>query len=193
MDIKENKWLILKDKCKKNNIKKVVFGEGKLSSPIMFIGEALGGEEEKLGHPFIGPAGKVFNNLLNNIYLNRRNIYLTNVVKIRPTMINDYGTIVNRTPNLDEIDSFKEYLFQELRIIQPKLIIALGGIALKTLLDNQSISIRRLHGHVIQFSNNTSIFPSYHPAASLYNSYLYNDLKKDFNSLYHLLITKFHN
>ena len=96
--------------------RKVVFGEGNTGAEIMLIGEAPGGEEEKQGHPFVGSAGKNLNGFLEILELKREDIFLSNVVKIRPFKINEKtGRKVNRPPDKSEIDLFKPFLIEEIK------------------------------------------------------------------------------
>jgi len=159
--------------------RKLVYGGGKINSDIMLIGEAPGGEEEKQGKPFVGSAGKNLNKFLEIIELDRENIYITNVVKIRPFKLSPKtNRPVNRPPNKEEIDFFKEYLYNEIEVVNPKIIVTLGNVALKTVLKNNKALIGDFHGKIC----NGNIFPLYHPASIIYNQKLketyLSDLKK---------------
>jgi len=168
--------------------RKVVFGEGKINSDIMLIGEAPGGEEDKQGRPFVGSAGKNLNQFLNVLELKRENIYISNVVKIRPFKLSPKtGKPVNRPPDASELNLFIPYLKKEIDIINPKIIVTLGNTALRAVLDDKTASIGDYHGK-ISHKNNLSIFALYHPASIIYNQSLkevYNEdllkLKKEVN------------
>ncbi len=156
----------------------VVTGEGNLNAEIFFVGEAPGFEEDKHGRPFVGRAGKLLDKIITNgIGIKREDVYIGNVLKCRPPG--------NRTPNPQEIASCKEYLFRQLRIIRPKVIIALGSPAAKTLLDTNE-SIGRLRGrffdfHIEGLSEPIKLMPTYHPAYLLRNpaekSKVWNDIQ----------------
>jgi len=168
--------------------RKVVFGEGKINGDIMLIGEAPGGEEDKQGRPFVGSAGKNLNQFLNVLGLKREDIYISNVVKIRPFKLSPKtGKPINRPPDSDELNLFIPYLKKEIDIINPKIIVTLGNTALRAVLDDKSASIGDYHGK-ISHSNNLNIFALYHPASIIYNQSLkevYNEdllkLKKELN------------
>ncbi|MEM3713204.1 MAG: uracil-DNA glycosylase [Thermoproteota archaeon] len=160
-------------RCKKcrlwENRTNVVFGEGDLNSKIMLIGEAPGLNEDKEGKPFVGQAGKMLNEmLLKAAGLERKDVYITNVVKCRPPK--------NREPFEDEIDACFPYLNIQIQFIKPKLIITLGNIATSTLFRKFNLKLApmsQIHGRVFNVSTllygSIKIIPSYHPATALYN------------------------
>ncbi|MEM1554313.1 MAG: uracil-DNA glycosylase [Thermoproteota archaeon] len=147
----------------------VVFGEGNLNSKIMLIGEAPGLNEDREGRPFVGQAGKMLNEtLLKAAGLERKDVYITNVVKCRPPK--------NREPFEDEIDACFPYLNIQIQFIKPKLIITLGNIATSTLFRKFNLKLapmNQIHGKVFNVSTlsygSIKIIPSYHPATALYN------------------------
>ena len=94
--------------------RKIVFGEGNQNASLMFIGEAPGGDEERLGRPFVGKAGKNLDKILEKLEINREDVYISNVVKVRPTRISIRGTVSNRAPNEDEITIFTPWLNDEI-------------------------------------------------------------------------------
>lgn len=161
--------------------KKVVFGEGSKNAKIMLIGEAPGKFEEEMGRPFIGQAGKNLDEFLSILGLNRDDLYITNVVKFRPTK-KDPKTqrLSNRAPNKKEIELSKKFLIKEIEFIKPRIIVTLGNVPLKALLFEKA-SIGEYHGKLINLSDK-KIFPLYHPASIIYNRSLYDvyleDLKK---------------
>lgn len=120
----------LKDKistiseCKlKNNSNNIVFNDGNINSPIMLIGEAPGQKEDELSKPFVGEAGSLLNKMLSAINLNRKDLYITNVVNYRPPL--------NRKPDSNEIKRYSEFLLEHVYIIKPKIIILLGSTAME--------------------------------------------------------------
>lgn len=162
-----------------------VLGEGDINSPIVFIGEAPGGEEEATGHPFVGKAGKNLNSFLEAIGFERSSIYITNAVKFRPVNINEKtGRRSNRTPKTAEIAEYREWLLNELAIIQPKLVVTLGNTPLFALTSKKAPTISELHGNVLDYNNegfslNFKLMPFYHPAAVIYRRELVAEYEKD--------------
>ncbi|MFA5967375.1 MAG: uracil-DNA glycosylase [Patescibacteria group bacterium] len=144
-------------------------GEGNPDSPIVFIGEGPGRVEDQEGRPFVGPAGHVLVKLLASIGLKREDVYITNVVKCRPPG--------NRDPLPAEVDEHHIFLQQELDLIQPKLIVLLGRHALHWFLPNEQISKARGKA---KRQGQYVYFPIYHPAATLHNPNLAQDLQNDF-------------
>lgn len=165
---------------------KLVLGHGNLNSPIMLIGEAPGAKEIELGQPFVGQAGKHLEEFLQVLEIKREDIYITNSVKYRPTKVNPKtGRFSNRTPTIKEIEDFREFVFEEIDIINPKIIVTLGNIPLKSLLE-KSIKIGEVHGRLESIyinGNPYSLFPLYHPAAVIYN----RDLREVYISDLHKL------
>lgn len=157
----------------KFNDRELVLGDGKADSIIMMIGEAPGAREIEQKKPFVGSAGKYLDEFLSTIELERDKLYITNTVKFRPTKEGKRpGTKINRTPNKKEIEEFKSYLFEEIDIINPKVIVTLGNVPLKTILNNESASIGSMHGKSIPVIINGKeyiVFPLYHPASVIYN------------------------
>lgn len=169
-----------KDPITKNRI--LVFGEGNKNSDIILIGEAPGGEEERLRRPFVGKAGQNLTEFLDTLELAREDIYITNVVKVRPTKISEKtGNPVNRQPNMEEIGFFINYLIREIKIINPKIIVTLGNFALKAVTNDANAKIGAMHGKLKKIGR-YNIFPLYHPASIIYNQGLKsvydNDLLK---------------
>ena len=114
-----------------------VFGVGKPDADIMFIGEGPGEQEDLQGEPFVGPAGKLLDDMLSIIDLDRSKVYIANIVKCRPPM--------NRDPADDEQDACIGYLREQIRLINPKIVICLGRIAAKRIMD-PNIKITMAHG-----------------------------------------------
>jgi DNA polymerase len=157
-----------------------VIGEGDPSASIVFIGEAPGKQEAKTGRPFVGNAGKVLDELLESIDLERQEVYITNVVKDRPPG--------NRDPRADEIRLYTPFLLRQLDVIQPRVLVTLGRFATDLILDDfdlpeQGQKIGDLHGRVLEAQaahGCVAIVPLYHPAAVFYNQDLRETLEEDF-------------
>ncbi|WP_461207760.1 uracil-DNA glycosylase [Clostridium sp. DL1XJH146] len=167
-----------------NNIKKIcnsysndstsgyVFGNGPIPCPILIVGEAPGKTEVELGRPFVGKAGKTLDKYLEIAQLERNDVRITNTCFFRPIKIkfnqNGKSTISNRTPKAKEIDLFREVLDEEIRLVNPRIIITLGNIPLRRFTSYKAIG--NCHGNII-FSEkyNLDIFPMYHPSSLTYN------------------------
>jgi DNA polymerase len=138
----------------------LVFGEGSLQAQLVFVGEGPGRDEDLVGKPFVGEAGKMLTKIIENgMAISRKSVYICNVVKCRPPN--------NRDPERDEIDACIPFLKQQLRIIKPKVICALGRIASQALL-GESFRITRERGNWHTFAD-TPLMPTYHPAYLLRN------------------------
>lgn len=138
----------------------VVVGEGSLDTPLMFIGEGPGEEEDKTGRPFVGRAGQLLTKILESVNIDRNEVYITNIVKCRPPK--------NRTPTSAERKACFHFLMAQIEIINPKIIVALGGPALNTLL-NANYSITKMRGTLIDWKGGIKIFPMFHPSFLLRN------------------------
>lgn len=150
----------------------VVFGDGSPEARVMFVGEGPGKNEDLQGLPFVGAAGQLLNRLLEEIGLRREDVYIANVVKCRPPG--------NRDPRPDEISSCKGYLAEQIRLIDPEVVVTLGNFATKLLL-KQETGITRLRGHAYPWWNRT-VVPTFHPAAALRGSQSVLDrMKEDFS------------
>jgi uracil-DNA glycosylase len=161
----------------KKTATQAVFGDGNAESDIVFIGEAPGKNEDIEGVPFVGAAGKFFEEMLENIGMKRSDIYITNIVKYRPPN--------NRDPEPNEKESCNEWLINELKIISPKLIVFLGRHSMGRFFPTEKIS--DVHGKLL-IKNTTELgkqafLPLYHPAAALYNGAMRETLIKDFNKI----------
>jgi DNA polymerase len=160
-----------------------VIGEGNLDAKIMFIGEAPGKQEAESGRPFVGAAGRILDELLDSIGLDREDVYITNVVKDRPPD--------NRDPHVKEIKLYKPFLIQQIDIIQPQVIVTLGRFAMNFILeefdmDEQGQKISELHGQTLQTNasyGTVSVLPLYHPAVTFYGQDRKKDLEADFQKL----------
>lgn len=135
----------------------VVFGEGNPDAKIMFVGEGPGREEDKQGRPFVGAAGQLLDRILVSVGLDRGEVYITNVVKCRPPG--------NRMPNPDEVEACSLYLYAQIRKINPSIIVCLGALAARTLIDKNA-RITRIRGEWHE-KDGILIMPTFHPAALL--------------------------
>lgn len=168
---------VIKEKCiqcfydKYGDEKIIVFGEGNEKAKIMLIGEAPGKQETLQKRPFVGQAGKNLDEFLQALQLNREDIYISNVVKYRPYKINEKkNTTSNRPPKKDEIKECMPFLLEEIDYISPEIIVTLGNVALKSVLDDNKATIGEFHGQLLNLDNRVSmLFPLYHPASIIYN------------------------
>jgi DNA polymerase len=151
----------------------VVFGVGNPHASIMFVGEAPGFHEDQKGEPFVGAAGKLLNDLLQSAGLSRDEIYIANVIKCRPPN--------NRDPELDEVDTCKPFLMQQIQMIRPKLVCTLGNWATQTLLERK-VGITKVKAQAF-YMKDFVLFPLLHPAAALHQGGLLEPLKEDFKKL----------
>lgn len=147
----------------------LVFADGNAEAQIVFIGEAPGKNEDEQGKPFVGAAGKFLNEMLEMIGLERKDIYITNIVKYRPPN--------NRDPLPEEKSAFLPYLQEQLDIIQPKMIVTLGRHSMDVLLPGLKIS--QVHGQPKRYKDHVYL-PLFHPAAALYNGGMRQTLIDDF-------------
>lgn len=160
-----------------------VIGEGSHDAPIMFIGEAPGQNEAKTGRPFCGAAGKILDELLSSVSIERDNVYITNIVKDRPPS--------NRDPEPAEISLYAPFLDRQIEIIQPKIIATLGRFSMEYIMRAFDLSadlepISKAHGKMFNARASygpIKILPLYHPAAAIYNRSLLDTLKHDFKAL----------
>src|SRR5215216_1927143 len=160
----------------------VVFGSGHADADLMFVGEAPGANEDVQGLPFVGQAGKLLDQLLGEIGLQRADVFVANTIKCRPPG--------NRDPLPGEIASCQDYLFRQLELIQPKVVCTLGNFATKLLRADPGTGITRLHGReeIRRIGpRNVRLYPIYHPAAALYTPQMLDVLRADFHRLPGLL------
>jgi uracil-DNA glycosylase len=143
-------------RCKLHRMgrRQVVFGVGNPDADLMFVGEAPGADEDLQGMPFVGRAGQLLTKMIQAIQLERDQVYIANVIKCRPPD--------NRNPEPDEIDTCQPFLFRQIEAVRPKVIVALGSFAAKTLLKTQD-SISRLRGRVYEFQG-AKLIPTFHPS-----------------------------
>ena len=159
----------------------VVFGAGSPDADLMFVGEAPGANEDRMGLPFVGQAGKLLDQLLGEVGLERGDVFVANVLKCRPPG--------NRDPVPDEIESCEPHLFRQIELIQPLVIATLGNFATK-LLSGKQTGITRVHGQEQRTTlggRDVLLYPLYHPAAALYTPAMLTVLEQDFSRLPDLL------
>lgn len=155
----------------------VVPGEGSAEAEIMFIGEGPGQKEDELGRPFVGAAGKFLDEMLAGINIKREDVFIGNVVKCRPPG--------NRDPLPDEVAACWPWLMEQIRIIDPKIIVTLGRHSLERFLPGKKISA--IHGRAMRREmpeiGKRVFYALYHPAAALYNGGMRDVLIKDFRRI----------
>lgn len=157
-----------------------VIGEGSFDAHIMFVGEAPGKNEAMTGRPFCGMSGKVLDQLLAHINLSRDSVYVTNIVKDRPTD--------NRDPKPAEIELYGPFLDRQIDIIQPRVIATLGRFSMEYVMNRLGLgdsveAISNMHGRVFKAKAGfgpITIVPLYHPAVAVYNRKKLPELKQDF-------------
>ena len=148
-----------------------VFADGSGSADLMFIGEGPGHNEDIQGLPFVGRAGQLLNELLAHVGLQREDIYIANVVKCRPPQ--------NRDPRPDEIDACKHFLVDQIRLVDPRVVMTMGNFSTKLLLKTET-GITRMRGSVIPWWGRI-VIPTFHPAAALRNGpKMVDTMKGDF-------------
>ena len=164
--------------------KTIVFREGAENPALMMIGEAPGGDEEKQGRPFVGKAGKNLSAFLEVVGLKREEIYISNVVKLRPTKESPKtGKAVNRPPSAEEIAFFLPYLLEEIQVISPKVVVTLGNVPLKAVTGERKAVIGDYHGKPTPLADGRTLFALYHPAAVIYNRALQATYDEDLLAL----------
>src|SRR5439155_5452007 len=153
--------------------KNVVFGVGDVHSPLMFVGEAPGADEDEQGEPFVGKAGQLLTRIIQTMGLTRETVYIANILKCRPDTPGQ--RMGNRKPAPEEMQTCQPYLLAQLDIIEPKVIVALGATAVEGLLGKTG-GITKLRGHWHEFRG-VPVMPTYHPAYLLRNEALSNKRK----------------
>jgi uracil-DNA glycosylase len=168
----------------KETANNLVFGEGSPDADIVFIGEAPGKNEDLEGRPFVGSAGRILDRLLVSAGIKREDVFITSIVKYRPPG--------NRNPTIAELKSHSHYLVEQLKIIRPKVIVTMGNFSTKFVLGGFDVQEGRVPGiskirgktHNVQLADKTiTVFPTYHPAATLYNPGLREIIERDFAAL----------
>ncbi|HZY93258.1 MAG TPA: uracil-DNA glycosylase [Candidatus Bathyarchaeia archaeon] len=171
---KVHSQIIVCTKCELHKTRrKAVPGEGPPDAKIMFVGEGPGQTEDEQGRPFVGATGRLLNQLLESIGLQRSEVFITNIVKCRPP--------ANRAPRKIEIQTCYPYLQKQIDLIKPRIICPLGSQAIMTLL-GPTFAVSKIHGKPVR-KDGQLILPLYHPAAALYTNSLQEVLFKDFKVL----------
>ncbi len=148
--------------------KNVVFGVGNIEAALMFVGEAPGADEDELGEPFVGKAGQLLTRIIQTMGFQRESVYIANILKCRPDTPGQAAG--NRKPTLQEMETCIPYLHEQIDLIQPRVIVALGGTAVEGLL-GKSVGIMKLRGEWRTYRN-IPLMPTYHPAYLLRNQAL---------------------
>ncbi len=164
-----------------------VIGEGDHFASIMLVGEAPGRNEAATGRPFCGAAGKILDELLNSVGIDRKSVYVTNIVKDRPPF--------NRDPLPEEIESYGPFLDRQIEIIKPKAIVTLGRFSMAYIMNKLGLElelepISKIHGKVFETSpphRALKVIPLYHPAVAIYNNKTKETLLDDFKVLRNLV------
>ncbi len=148
--------------------KNVVFGVGNIDAELMFVGEAPGADEDEQGEPFVGKAGQLLTKIIQTMGLQRGSVYIANILKCRPDTPGQSAG--NRKPTPEEMQTCIPYLHEQIDLIRPKVIVALGATAVEGLL-GKTIGITRLRGNWRTYRG-TPLMPTYHPAYLLRNQAL---------------------
>lgn len=157
----------------------MVFGDGNEKSKIVFIGEAPGADEDKAGLPFVGQSGQLLTKAINSISLDRKDVYITNIIPWRP--------IGNRTPTNAEVELYRPYLIQHVKIISPKIVVCLGSTAVRAVLQKNT-GISSLRGRWLSgqetFGQDIKILATFHPAYLLRSPSQKKEFWRDFLKIY---------
>ncbi|MDA1307113.1 MAG: uracil-DNA glycosylase [Acidobacteria bacterium] len=158
---------------------KIVFGSGNPNADLMFVGEAPGADEDEQGVPFVGRAGQLLTKIIEAIDLRREDVYIANVIKCRPP--------ANRNPEPDEIATCEPFLFRQIDVIKPKVIVALGTHAAHTLL-RTDVPISQMRGKQYEYRG-AILIPTFHPAYLLRSPDRKRDVWDDMKLVKSLLTT----
>ncbi|HWW84273.1 MAG TPA: uracil-DNA glycosylase [Vicinamibacterales bacterium] len=166
-------------RCKLHKLgrRQIVYGVGNPEADLMFVGEAPGADEDIKGEPFVGRAGQLLTKIIEAIDLKREDVYIANVIKCRPPQ--------NRNPEQDEVDTCEPFLFRQIDIIKPKVIVALGTFAARALLRTLD-PISRLRGRTYEYRG-AKLVPTFHPAYLLRNPVSKRDVWEDMKVVRELL------
>jgi len=169
-------------RCKLHRLgrRQIVFGVGNPEADLMFVGEAPGHDEDVQGFPFVGRAGQLLTKIIEAIGLKRDDVYIANVIKCRPPE--------NRNPEQDEVETCEPFLFQQVDIIKPRVVVALGTFAARALLRTLD-PISRLRGRVYDYRG-AKLIPTFHPAYLLRNPASKRDVWEDMKVVKKLLSEK---
>ncbi len=141
----------------RDNARGVVFGDGDPGARLMFVGEAPGADEDRLGKPFVGAAGQLLEKIMGSVELQRSDVYIANIAKCRPPG--------NRLPNQEEAEACFVYLVRQIELIQPRMIVCLGGLATQYLV-HKDARVTLVRGNVYE-KGSIKIIPTFHPSAIL--------------------------
>ena len=157
----------------RSTCQQVVFGEGNPEADLMLVGEGPGGDEDRIGKPFVGAAGQLLDKILKAAEFEREEVYIANIVKCRPPK--------NRTPKLDEMQCCLPWLEAQIAAVQPKIIVCLGSVAAKALIDVE-VKITRIRG---KWSNlhGMLLMPTFHPSALLRDEQKKRPVWEDFKKV----------
>ena len=166
-------------RCKLHTLgrKQVVFGVGNPNADLMFVGEAPGADEDIQGEPFVGRAGQLLTKIIEAINLRRDDVYIANVIKCRPPQ--------NRNPEPDEVQQCEPFLFRQIDVIKPKVVVALGKFAAQSLLKTTD-PITRIRGREYRYRD-AILMPTYHPAYLLRNPSSKREVWEDMKRVRELL------
>jgi DNA polymerase len=157
---------------------KIVFGVGNPNADLMFVGEAPGADEDAQGEPFVGRAGQLLTKIIEAIELSRGDVFIANVLKCRPPN--------NRAPEPDEVAACRPFLFRQIDLIRPKVIVALGTHAAHALLD-VTTPISKMRGQVLDYRSGAKLVPTFHPAFLLRSPDRKRDVWEDMKKVRALL------
>ena len=158
----------------------LVYGDGNPDAALMFVGEAPGRDEDQQGLPFVGRAGQLLTKIIEAIDLERKDVYIANVIKCRPPK--------NRNPEPDEVETCQPFLFAQIDVIQPRVIVALGSFAAHTLLGSEE-PISKLRGHIYAYRG-AQLIPTFHPAYLLRSPDRKRDVWEDMKKVRAILQTR---
>ncbi|MBN1181086.1 MAG: uracil-DNA glycosylase [Bacteroidales bacterium] len=152
-----------------------IWGEGNQNAEILLIGEAPGEDEDRIGRPFVGKSGQLLYKILAACGFTRKeHVFLSNVLRCRPPG--------NRTPKDIEVNACIPFLYEQIKLVDPKIVIPLGATALKRLLKNDNLKITKLRGSWMEWDNRL-VMPVYHPSALLRNPALKRDTWEDYKKV----------
>lgn len=159
--------------------KNIVFGEGNQNAKLMFIGEGPGATEDETGKPFVGRAGILLTKIIENVLeLRKEDVYITNIVKCRPPN--------NRVPTPEESESCKPFLLEQIAIIKPEIIVALGSTSYHYLTEDYDMPISKIRGEILELGD-AKLIPTYHPSFLLRNPSAKKDVYADMLKVKRLL------
>ena len=160
------------------NRTQTVFGDGTPEAEVLFVGEAPGADEDRVGIPFVGRAGQLMNDAMKNAGIPRSMVFIANTLKCRPPE--------NRNPLPEEMDNCSKFLAAQVALIKPKIIVPLGKFGLERLV-KKGMKISDVHGRPLKRKDGTIFFPMFHPAAALHQPGWRKSIVEDFKKLAKLL------